>query len=224
MNQEKKDSVNELTTVLNEQDNKQKISMYTSFIMEFYRVLMGSFLIVFVPQKCNDDICGLFENVVSTNPIANSAFSMNILLFMIYCALYYIELKRENKLINYLHVNPELPRDNESVGETLVQLHQDKRDKILLWDKRYQTIGRIGIIGFVLNVGLSGYFIFTHYLDNKTVTVFLTNALFMGLKLNDIKNVTETEKNVFLSAYLMRKVQYNDVDPDKKLLTVSDTV
>ena len=224
MNQEKKDSVTELAAVFNEQDNKQKISMYTSFIMEFYRVLMGSFLIVFVPQKCNDDICGLFENVVTTNPIANGAFSMNILLFIIYSALYYIELKRENKLINYLHVNPERPRDNESVGNALVDLHEDKRNKILLWDKRYQTIGRIGIVGFVINLGLSGYFIFTHYLDNKTATVFLTNALFMGLKLNDIKSVTETDTNIFLSAYLMRKVQYNDVDPDKKMLTVSDTV
>ena len=46
----------------------------------------------------------------------------------------------------------------------------------------------------------------------------------MGLKLNDVKTITETEKNVFLSAYLMRKVQYNDVDPDKKIKYISDSV
>ena len=80
------------------------------------------------------------------------------------------------------------------------------------------------MVGFIINLGLSGYAIFLNYLDNKTVTVFLTNALFMGLKLNDVKTVTETDTNIFLSAYLMRKVQYNDVDPDKKMLTVSDTV
>ena len=40
----------------------------------------------------------------------------------------------------------------------------------------------------------------------------------MGLKLNDVKTITETDINVFLSAYLTRKVQYNDVDPDKKIL------
>ena len=56
---------------------------------------------------------------------------------------------------------------------------------------------------------------FTHYLDNKTVTVYLTNALFMALKLNSVKTTTETEKNIFLSAYLTRSIQYNDVDPDK---------
>lgn len=224
MDEEKENSIVQLTETISEQDNKQKISMYTGFIMEFYRVLMGSFLIVFVPQKCDNDICSLFENVVTTNPIANSAFSMNLLLFAIYVILYYVEIKRENKLINYLHVNPELPRDNESVGNALVNLHEDKLNNILLWDKRYQTIGRLGIVGFVINLGLSGYVIFTHYLDNKTVTVFLTNALFMGLKLNDVKTITETEKNVFLSAYLMRKVQYNDVDPDKKIKYISESV
>tara|TARA_B100000123_G_scaffold256964_1_gene220563 strand:+ start:1914 stop:2588 length:675 start_codon:yes stop_codon:yes gene_type:complete len=224
MDEEKENSVVLLTKTISEQDNSQKIAMYTGFIMEFYRVLMGSFLIVFVPQKCDNDICTLFENVVTTNPVANSAFSMNLLLFAIYVLLYYVELKRENKLINYLHVNPELPRDNESVGNALVNLHENKLNNILLWDKRYQTIGRLGIVGFVINLGLSGYVIFTHYLDNKTVTVFLTNALFMGLKLNDVKTITETEKNVFLSAYLMRKVQYNDVDPDKKIKYISDSV
>lgn len=224
MDEENENSIVQLTKTISEQDNSQKIAMYTGFIMEFYRVLMGSFLIVFVPQKCDNDICTLFENVVTTNPVANSAFSMNLLLFAIYVMLYYVELKRENKLINYLHVNPELPRDNESVGNALVNLHENKLNNILLWDKRYQTIGRLGIIGFVVNLGLSGYVIFTHYLDNKTVTVFLTNALFMGLKLNDVKTITETEKNVFLSAYLMRKVQYNDVDPDKKIKYISASV
>ena len=37
----------------------------------------------------------------------------------------------------------------------------------------------------------------------------------MGMKLYDIKSITETDKNIFLSAYLTRKIQYNDVDPDK---------
>ena len=36
--------------------------------------------------------------------------------------LYFIEVKRENKLINYLEVNRFTPVDNESVGEALVKL------------------------------------------------------------------------------------------------------
>ena len=104
---------------------------------------------------------------------------------------------------------------NDAVGEMLVKLPEHKKDFILNWDKNYQTIGRIGMGMFVVNLGFSGYAVFTHYLDNKTITVFITNALFMALKLYDTKLITETEQNIFLSAYLTRKIQYNDVDPDK---------
>lgn len=224
MDQETENSVKSIMSSLNQQDNKQKIGMYFAFIMEFYRVLMGSFLILFVPQKCDNEICGLFENVITGNPVIDTAFSVNIAVFSLFMAMYYAELIRENKMINYLHVNPELPRDNEAVGEALVNLPERKKESILLWDKRYQSAGRIAMVGFIVNLGLSGYVIFLNYLDNKTVTVFLTNALFMGLKLNDVKDVTETDINIFLSAYLTRKIQYNDVDPDKKLFVTDNSV
>ena len=39
----------------------------------------------------------------------------------------------------------------------------------------------------------------------------------MVTKLGDIYATANTEKNVFYSAYLKGKIQYNDVDPDKKV-------
>lgn len=221
MDQQNKNEFGSFMEKLNDQDSKQKIGMYMAFIMEFYRVLMGSFLIVFVPQKCGDSVCGIFENVITGKPIIDTAFSMNLSLFFIYLVMYYIELTRENTMINYLEVNPSLARDNETVGDVLLQLPEEKRNALLYLDKKYQIIGRVGIVGFIINLGFSGYVIFTHYLDNKTVTVLLTNLLFMGMKLNDVKVITETDTNIFLSAYLTKKIQYNDVDPDKKLLTIN---
>ncbi len=224
MENKEEDHLNSLSEKLGDQDFKQKMGMYTAFIMEFYRVLMGSFLLVFVPQKCGDDICGLFENVATGNPVTDTTFALNIAVFSLFMCMYYAELKRENKMINYLHVNPELARDNDSVGEVLVKLPVQKQNSILQWDKHYQTLGRISIVGFIINLGFSGYVVFTHYLDNKTVTVYLTNALFMALKLNSVKTTTETEKNIFLSAYLTRSIQYNDVDPDKIKVDEPDTL
>jgi hypothetical protein len=52
-------------------------------------------------------------------------------------------------------------------------------------------------------------------LDSKTITVFLTNLLLMGLKVADVFSTVNTPKNIFYSAYLKNKVQFNDVDPDK---------
>ena len=149
---EKRESV--LMEKMNDQDFKQKVGMYLAFIMEFYRVLMGSFLLIFVPQKCGDEMCGMFENVATGKPLIDTAFGINVVTFGLFLAMYYAELTRENSMINYLHVNPELPRDNEAVGEVLIKLPAHKKLYILDWDKKYQTLGRIAIGSFLINLGL----------------------------------------------------------------------
>jgi hypothetical protein len=44
----------------------------------------------------------------------------------------------------------------------------------------------------------------------------------MSTKLADVITTVKTEKNVFYSAYLKRKIQYNDVDPDKSIKNEED--
>ena len=212
---ERRGSIEVITETMNEQDFKQKTGMYTSFIMEFYRVIMGSFLLVFVPQKCGDDICGMSDNVLTVEPYKNVVFAFNTITCALFLHMYYAEMKRENKMINYLDVNAELPRDNEAVGEALIKLPVEKKEAILKLDKYYQRSGRVAMLGFSLNVILSSVVVFIQYLDDKTLTVLLTNVLFMASKLYDTQIITNTDENVFLSAYLTRKIQYNDVDPDK---------
>ena len=212
---ERRGSIEVITETMNEQDFKQKTGMYTSFIMEFYRVIMGSFLLVFVPQKCGDDICGMSDNVLTVEPYKNVVFAFNTITCALFLHMYYAEMKRENKMINYLDVNAELPRDNEAVGEALIKLPVEKKEAILILDKYYQRSGRVAMLGFSLNVILSSVVVFIQYLDDKTLTVLLTNVLFMASKLYDTQIITNTDENVFLSAYLTRKIQYNDVDPDK---------
>ena len=64
---ERRGSIKALTETVSDQDFKQKMGMYSSFIMEFYRVLMGSFLTIFVPQKCGDHICTMNDNMITSN-------------------------------------------------------------------------------------------------------------------------------------------------------------
>ena len=201
-----------------DQDFKQKVNMYISCVTEFYRALMGSFLILFVPQKCGDHICGMGDNINTGNQLIDSAFGFNIVVCAFILHMYYAEIRRETKMIDYLHINPELPRDNDAVGEALIKLPEHKRDTIWWWDNYYKRSGQLAMSGYVVNMVLSGIVILKdHYLDNKTFTVFITNGLFMALKLIDTQSITSTDKNIFLSAYLTRRIQYNDVDPDKMI-------
>ena len=199
----------------NDQDFNQKIGVATTLVLELYKVLMGAMLVIFVPQKCGSAMCSISQNIERTDPLSQSALSFNIITALSFLALYFVEVKRENKMINYLEVNRFTPVDNESVGDALEKLDVAKKQKIWDYDGYYQKTGYASTIAFTLNAILSFIVVYDNYLDSKTITVFLTNILLMGLKVADVFSTVNTKKNVFYSAYLKNKVQYNDVDPDK---------
>lgn len=209
---EKRPSFREM---LDDQDVQQKLTVATTLALEVYRVLMGAMLILFVPQSCNGEICTLTDNFNRDDGgVTKSAFALNLLTLLSFFVLYNFEVKRENKMINYLNVNPENARDNDAVEEALQNLEPSKKEEIWKLDSHYQKAGYFCMGAFFLNSGISLVVIGQHYLNDKTITVLFTNLLFLSLKINDVFTVVNTEKNIFLSAYLTRKVQYNDIDPD----------
>lgn len=199
----------------NSQDFNQKLNVAITLILEIYRVLMGALLVVFVPQKCEDTICSASQNVNRDDKLTKAAFSFNIITAFSFLALYFIEVKRENKLISYMEVNKFTASDNDSVEKALQKLSVVKKQKIWDYDGYYQKCGYASTISFTINAILSFIVVYQHYLDSKTMTVFFTNILLMGLKVADVFSIANTSKNIFYSAYLKNRVQYNDVDPDK---------
>ena len=47
----------------NDQDFKQKMNVFLTLLLELYRVIMGSLLILMVPQKCGEHVCSIDENL-----------------------------------------------------------------------------------------------------------------------------------------------------------------
>lgn len=45
------------------QDTKQHIKSTLIFFIEIYRVIMGSFLVLFIPQDCGGQLCSFSENI-----------------------------------------------------------------------------------------------------------------------------------------------------------------
>lgn len=204
------------------QDFTQKVNVGITLLLELYRVLMGAMLIPLVPQNCNGEICSMNENISRSDTMSVTALSLNFVTLASFLVLYFIEVKRENKMINYLEVNRFTPVDNDSVGKCLEKLPINKRQSLLQYDSYYQKTGYISTVAFIVNAVFSIISIYNRYLDDKTLTVLLTNLLFMGSKVSDVFSTVNTKKNVFYSAYLKDKVQYNDVDPDKVELLDTD--
>ena len=198
------------------QDTNQKIGVTIAVAVEIYRALIASFLILFVPQSCGDHVCSFSENAeTGSDPLYNAGFVFNCLTMATFLALYYAEVRREVKLIAYLDVNPNRPSDNESVGQVLEKIQPQHKDAILFYDSLYIKAGYITIGCFTINSILSGLVVYKYYLDDKTTTTFITSLLFVIQKLQQVYVTLKTDKNIFYSAYLNSKVQYNDLDKDK---------
>jgi len=72
------DVVVKIQETLGDQDFQQKTGVTITVLLELYRVLIASFLILFVPQTCGDHICSISENAqLGTDPLYNAGFSFN---------------------------------------------------------------------------------------------------------------------------------------------------
>ena len=97
-------------TISKNQDSNQKISMIFTTLFEIYRVLMSSLLLMFVPQMCGDEQCGLSDKVFPENGYEKFVACHNYVVMSIFFVFYYLEIKRELNFINYLDKKT-LPND-----------------------------------------------------------------------------------------------------------------
>jgi hypothetical protein len=205
------------------QDTKQHIKSTLIFFVEIYRVIMGSFLVLFIPQDCDGQLCSFSENISPKEDIKTLCIYVNLMTFLSLFITYIIEYYREISLIKYLEVNRFKTNDNDSIGETLLFLPERKKTKLWNIDKKYKNSAYVSLGFFLVNSVLSCITIFTHFLDSKTITVLLTNFLFIVFKIYDIYVTVNTKKNIFFSAYLKKKIQFNDVDEDYRIINTSVT-
>lgn len=196
-------------------DNAQRFNIAIGFFGEFYKALVASMLIMFVPQDCAGESCGMTERLFAgSDGLYIAASCTNVMTLIGFMYLYYIEISRENSMIELLEFDRELPKDNEAVGEALVKLGPEKVSKLHMLDSKYRHAGYVAMIAFVVNTILSAIPIINNKLDAKTYTVLVTNAGFIIGKLMEVFEVVNTPENVFYSSYLMERSQFNQVDPD----------
>jgi hypothetical protein len=201
------------------QDTIQKLAVVSTLVLELYRMLTSSLLILFVPQSCGGSLCSISDNL-TWNPDHhqyNFGICVNFITLFIFSCLYAVELKRENRLIKYLHVNPEMPSSNDAVEKTLEHIDIEKKRKILSIDKQYQVISYLSIGMYAFNSIVSGVIISHYYFGSQTTTSFITSLLFMFTKLINVYQVSNTEENIFYSGYMKTFVQFNDLDETHKI-------
>ena len=195
------------------QDFQQQTNMVVSVSIELYRVMVSSLLLLFIPQSCNDHICSLEENIEEQDRHYKIGFIINWITMSAFVLMYFTVIRREEKLIKLLEVNNTISTDDEAVGRRMHVFPEYKKEQLFQVDQHYQYASIFVSIVFIINTVYSWNVIYVRSLGNQTLLNFVTNILFMVSKMTNVIGIINTEKNVFFSAYLNTKVQFNDIDP-----------
>tara|TARA_B110000116_G_scaffold246774_1_gene238747 strand:- start:2909 stop:3592 length:684 start_codon:yes stop_codon:yes gene_type:complete len=190
-------------------DDKMKINNLISMALMFIKIVMACFPLLVVPQKCESFSCNNQEKIIYWNAF----FIPNILSFVSFLNLYYIQYKRELFLIDKFDEDDEIAED-ELNNEIQKPEYSDIYQKILFYNKRIKISNEICFLTFMANtIGSSILILIYTYLDTTTFTVILTNSLLIQSKLSQIRKISQCDDLAMSSVSVKQRV-YNIIDRD----------
>ena len=131
-------------------------------ILEFYKIVMGTFLIVFVPQKCDEKPIHLimtqnFFNNKLLNTVGNAS---NFVTFSSVLTLYVLEYQRENWCIQYLDIDDE---KSTNLLDTEIEAYPKYKIKMNKLNKNYIFSVYISTFLMIVNFIISGITVYQSY-------------------------------------------------------------
>tara|TARA_Y100000287_G_C14230067_1_gene361322 strand:+ start:1852 stop:2526 length:675 start_codon:yes stop_codon:yes gene_type:complete len=202
-------------------DNKQRIKAALAFGLEFYKVLMGTFLTAFVPRVCDDSVCTVSQNIYDDELFHRIAISFNAFSFLTFLAFYYTEIRREEWCIQYLDIDPD--KANENLDDEIEQYPELKEGMAKL-NKSYADSTKFCGAVQLVNIGLSLGDISSHWAGGATLTPLLSYILLIFMKLSQAYNVSSIavkDERAF-SAFITGPKTYNTIDEDHRRVEITE--
>ena len=219
-----------------DQDIIQRIKVGGIFLLQFYKVLTGTMLTLFVPQACPEisdgsensiimgetiRICTITENFENNEIYHQLTLYWNTISFFCFIYVYVLELKRENWAIKFLDIDNNKPDNSLKqiiINEPKLDKHMDKLNK-------YYFYG-LSVTAFVylINVLLMINVLYQDYHSMSTISCFISFTLLVQMKLYNSLSVAyySVKDDKMMSAFMSEFVSFNVLDVDfliKKSLT-----
>lgn len=203
-------------------DERQKLYVGISFILEFYKVLMGTFLITFVPQKCDGHNCSIDEIITNTSPLQLSGNIFNCLTFLFVAYFYYNELYREYWCVTYLDIDETKPNDNL---DTQIESYNDIKQDMRRINKSYKDSINKTVFMLFINFIYSSTVIAFNYSGINTITALVSYFILIASKLYTSYDISEQSvlKERAFSAFMMTPKTFNVIDADYVTPTIEPT-
>jgi hypothetical protein len=194
-------------------DFVQRVKVTGLFVLQFYKIVTGTMLTLFIPQNCEEQICSITQNIENDNRYHKIALSWNAMTMMSFFIMYIFELKRENWSIRYLDIDNDKP-DNALKSVIVKEKVLDKRMDLL--NLYYYRIVNFTIFMNMINIGLVFKILYNDYHSQSTVSCFVSFSLLILMKLyNSFSVAYQSVKNdKMMSAYMSEFVSYNVLDSD----------
>ena len=208
-----------------DQDFGQRIKVMGIFALQFYKVLTGTMLSLFVPQACYEEIgdgseernnlqiCTLTQNYENTDIYHQFSLSWNTLSFVCFIFCYILELRRENWAIKYLDIDNDKP-DNSLKQIIVLEPKLDKQmDKL---NKVYFYGLTITAIIYFINICLMINILRQDYHSMATISCFISFVLLVQMKLYNSLSIAyqSVKSDKMMSAFMSEFVSYNVLDSD----------
>jgi hypothetical protein len=203
-------------------DCKERIKIALTFLLQSYKVIMGSMVLLFVPRKCGDNVCGVSDNLYNTESLNLSGMTFNFITVLSFVAVYIAELRRENWCIHNFDIDHNVSDNNLAI---ILKDKPDLRDTLNYYNKLYKntTLGCLFI--FLINFVVSNIIL---YNDEVFWTIGLAPySSYMILVLMKIYNCYyisshSIANNKALSAYMTEFTSFNIIDKDMIEIEVID--
>lgn len=189
--------------------NTQRMTIVLFTCFEAYRTIISSYLTVFVPQNCDGYSCTIVQNTIPKDNLEVAAISINTFIAFYFCILFSIEHFREDIVKKYFVPDKSYPTDKEYLIKMLSHMNNRQQQRIFGLNRIYRVLAQFLLILFFANVSISCIVIKKNYLNNTTVTVFITNALFMINRIHKALKITSSGEYNIYSAYRSDYLLYN---------------
>ena len=214
-----------------DQDLKERLKIGALWIFQSYKIIMGSLLILFVPQKCEelvdnsgstnldeyqDVICSVSDNLnKKDNLFHDITLGFNFLCVGLFLITYFVELRRENWCVKHLDINHDFPDNHlDDIIDQKPELKIELRKK----NSRYFKITSITSFIYMINLILSSIIIYDNYVGIQAVTSYTSYVALILLKIYNSLFISyeSLHNDKALSGYITEFSSFNVFDEDIK--------
>lgn len=190
---------------------------------------MGSLLILFVPQKCEelvdssgstdideyqDVICSVSDNLNKKDDLFHDiTLGFNFLCVGLFLITYVVELRRENWCVKHLDINHDFPDNHlDDIIDQKPELKLELRKR----NSRYFKITSITSGVYAINLILSSIIIYDNYVGIQAVTSYTSYVALILLKIYNSLYISydSLHNDKALSGYITEFSSFNVFDED----------